>query len=121
MRVFICAIAFLSLSCARHVTHASSAPGVPYGAVAKVNTEDLARDPVLSAEFHQFQEIDVMAKLAGYIKQINVDGSVGGMGCESAAAHRRSPGVWANSPCPRTSSDYSSMEPSAPLCPKDSR
>jgi RND family efflux transporter MFP subunit len=73
MRVYVCAIAVLSVSCARHETHASSPPGVPYAAVAKVTTEDLTRNLVLTAEFHPFQEIDVMAKVAGYIKQINVD------------------------------------------------
>jgi RND family efflux transporter MFP subunit len=73
MRVFVCAIAVFSVSCARHETHASSPPAVAYAAVAKVTTDDLARNLVLTAEFHPFQEIDVMAKVAGYIKQINVD------------------------------------------------
>ena len=66
-------MAVLCISCARHETHASSAPAIPYAAVAKVTTEDLARNLVLTAEFHPFQEIDVMAKVAGYVKQINVD------------------------------------------------
>ena len=42
-------------------------------AVAKVSTEDLSHGMVLTAEFKPFQEVDVMAKVAGYIKQINVD------------------------------------------------
>jgi RND family efflux transporter MFP subunit len=41
--------------------------------VAKVVTEDLSRALVLTAEFKPYQEVDVMAKVAGYIKQINVD------------------------------------------------
>jgi RND family efflux transporter MFP subunit len=42
-------------------------------AVAKVSTEDLSHGLVLTAEFKPFQEVDVMAKVAGFIKQINVD------------------------------------------------
>jgi RND family efflux transporter MFP subunit len=49
---------------------ASDAPTV---AVAKAGTEDLSHDIVLTAEFKPFQEIDVMAKVAGYVKKINVD------------------------------------------------
>jgi RND family efflux transporter MFP subunit len=46
---------------------------IPTVAVAKVTTEDLSRELVLTAEFKPFQEVDVMAKVAGYIKKINVD------------------------------------------------
>jgi RND family efflux transporter MFP subunit len=49
---------------------ASDAPTV---AVAKTGTEDLSHDIVLTAEFKPFQEIEVMAKVAGYVKKINVD------------------------------------------------
>ena len=42
-------------------------------AVAKVTREDLAHDIVLTAEFKPYQEVDVMAKEAGYIKSIRVD------------------------------------------------
>jgi RND family efflux transporter MFP subunit len=48
----------------------SEAPTV---AVAKAGTENLAHDMVLTAEFKPYQEIDVMAKVAGYVKKINVD------------------------------------------------
>ena len=48
----------------------SEAPTV---AVAKAKTEDMSRGLVLTAEFKPFQEIDVMAKVAGYVKKINVD------------------------------------------------
>ena len=41
--------------------------------MAKVTTEDLTRNLVLTAEFKPFQEVDVMAKVAGYVKEINVD------------------------------------------------
>jgi RND family efflux transporter MFP subunit len=42
-------------------------------AAAKASVEDLSHGIVLTAEFRPFQEIDVMAKVAGYVKKINVD------------------------------------------------
>jgi RND family efflux transporter MFP subunit len=45
----------------------------PVVAVVKAATEDLSRELVLTAEFRPFQEVDVMAKVAGYVKNINVD------------------------------------------------
>jgi len=42
-------------------------------AVAKTTIEDLSRDLVLTAEFRPFQEVDLMAKVAGYVKVIYVD------------------------------------------------
>jgi len=53
-----------------HETRDASGPTVP---VARAALEDLSRDLVLTAEFRPFQEIDVMAKVAGYIKEIRVD------------------------------------------------
>jgi RND family efflux transporter MFP subunit len=62
-------------SCSRNgkveaVADPSDAPTV---AVAKVTAENLSHDLALTAEFKPFQEVDVMAKVAGYIKNINVD------------------------------------------------
>jgi multidrug efflux pump subunit AcrA (membrane-fusion protein) len=48
----------------------AEAPVVP---VAQIKTDNLARTLTLTAEFKPYQEVDVMAKVAGYIKQINVD------------------------------------------------
>ena len=42
-------------------------------AVAKAVRQNLARNLVLTAEFEPFQEVDVMAKVAGYVKNIYVD------------------------------------------------
>ena len=42
-------------------------------AVAKATVEDLSRGMILTAEFRPFQEVDVMAKVAGYVKKIYVD------------------------------------------------
>src|SRR5690348_1445471 len=51
-------------------TGSSEVPTVP---VARVTTESLSRGLVLTAEFKPYQEVDVMAKIAGYIRKINVD------------------------------------------------
>lgn len=48
-------------------------PGLLTVAVAKAAPQDMSRDLVLTGEFKPFQEIDVMAKVAGYVKNINVD------------------------------------------------
>jgi RND family efflux transporter MFP subunit len=42
-------------------------------AVARVNTEDLARQVELSGEFRPYQAVEVHAKVAGYLKDIYVD------------------------------------------------
>jgi RND family efflux transporter MFP subunit len=47
-----------------------STPVVP---VAKAGRSDLSRDIVLTAEFQPYQEVDVMAKVSGYVKSIQVD------------------------------------------------
>jgi RND family efflux transporter MFP subunit len=52
---------------------ASAASEIPTVAVAKVATADLSRDLILTAEFKPFQEVDVMAKVSGYVKEIRVD------------------------------------------------
>jgi RND family efflux transporter MFP subunit len=54
----------------------SSAPPavvIPTVPVAIAGPASLENDLVLSAEFRPFQEVDVMAKIAGYVKAINVD------------------------------------------------
>ncbi|HJZ80203.1 MAG TPA: efflux RND transporter periplasmic adaptor subunit [Pyrinomonadaceae bacterium] len=42
-------------------------------AVARVERKDLSQGLTLAAEFRPFQEIDLHAKVAGYLKEINVD------------------------------------------------
>ncbi len=65
---------FASISCTkqREVEATGNAPP-PGVAVAKAVTRDLSHTLVLTAEFKPFQEIDVMAKVAGYVKTISVD------------------------------------------------
>ena len=72
---FVGLCALLTFSCAPRDTGEAraAAPNLATVAVARVTTEDLAHDLVLTAEFKPFQEIDVMAKVAGYIKDIKVD------------------------------------------------
>jgi RND family efflux transporter MFP subunit len=45
----------------------------PAVAVVKVERHDLARDTEIAAEFRPFQEVEVHAKVAGFLKSIRVD------------------------------------------------
>ncbi len=58
----------------RRIARGGSRPtsGRP-SSVAKVARGDLSQALTLAAEFRPFQEIDVHAKVAGYVKSINVD------------------------------------------------
>ena len=63
-------------SCARATrveARSTSNADVPAVAVAKATNEDLSRGLVLTAEFRPFQEVEVMSKVAGYVKRIYVD------------------------------------------------
>ncbi|HUB81433.1 MAG TPA: efflux RND transporter periplasmic adaptor subunit [Bryobacteraceae bacterium] len=51
----------------------SPAPDARTVAVAKVTRADLSNGVNLTAEFEPFQEVDVMAKVSGYIRDIQVD------------------------------------------------
>ena len=50
-----------------------SMAAVPTVPVAVAGPANLENNLVLSAEFRPFQEVDVMAKIAGYVRMINVD------------------------------------------------
>jgi RND family efflux transporter MFP subunit len=62
-------------SCARSGGAEGTKPitDTPTVAVVKATRTDLSSGLVLTAEFAPYQEIDVMAKVSGYIRQINVD------------------------------------------------
>lgn len=63
-----------SVSCARSTaTEAPAAAEPPTVAVAEAKRVDVSSTLLLTAEFEPYQEIDVMAKVSGYVKQINVD------------------------------------------------
>jgi RND family efflux transporter MFP subunit len=57
-------------SCKSSAPQAAEVPSLPY---ATVEPATLADDLTLSAEFRPYQEVDVMAKIAGYVKEIRVD------------------------------------------------
>jgi RND family efflux transporter MFP subunit len=65
----------VSTSCSRSGAAAltQTAVDAPTVAVVKTTRTDLSSDLILTAEFAPYQEIDVMAKVSGYIRQINVD------------------------------------------------
>jgi RND family efflux transporter MFP subunit len=73
--VLVCLALIAAVSCTRQreVQATSTDSQLPTVAVAKAAPLDLSRSVVLTAEFKPFQEIDVLAKVAGYVKQINVD------------------------------------------------
>jgi RND family efflux transporter MFP subunit len=54
-------------------TAAAAAPVVPVVPVVRASDGDLQNDIVLTAEFTPYQTVDVMAKVAGYVKAIHVD------------------------------------------------
>ena len=66
------AVALVSAACAG--SHAAPAAAeAPTVSVAKVVRGDLSQTLTLASEFKPFQEIDVHAKVAGYVKTIYVD------------------------------------------------
>jgi RND family efflux transporter MFP subunit len=68
------AAALIDASCTRsHAQEAAIQSAAPIVAVSQAKLEDLSHSVVLTAEFKPFQEIDVMAKVAGYVKHIGVD------------------------------------------------
>lgn len=60
-------------ACGRQAAAQQPVTVAPIVAVAKVGTGDVAQAISIAAEFRPFQEIDVHAKVAGYLKKINVD------------------------------------------------
>ena len=73
--VLLCLVV-IACSCNRPGRVEAESPAradIPTVAVAKASTQELSRSLALTAEFKPFQEIDVMAKVAGYVKEIKVD------------------------------------------------
>ena len=67
---------FLLSSCGRgkdELASAAAPPDIATVAVAKAVNADLSRNLILTAEFKPYQEVDVMAKVSGYVKEIRVD------------------------------------------------
>jgi multidrug efflux pump subunit AcrA (membrane-fusion protein) len=57
----------------RAATRAANASTVPSVAVAWVTREDLYREITVPAEFRPYNEVDLHAKVSGYVQRINVD------------------------------------------------
>lgn len=70
------AVVLLSVSCASNEVASGDAPLAQQASVvpvANVERGNISDDITVTAEFTPYQEIDVMAKVAGYIRNINVD------------------------------------------------
>ncbi len=65
--------ALYSVSCSRPAPPSAQTAVAPVVAVERAVFEDLSRYETLAAEFRPYQEIDVHAKVAGYVKKIYVD------------------------------------------------
>ena len=63
----------LLASCSGDPAKGQSDAAAPTVAVAKAQRMDLSRAAVLTAEFRPFQEVDLHAKVAGYVKNMYVD------------------------------------------------
>jgi RND family efflux transporter MFP subunit len=75
--LLVCGLAFGISSCAKTSASSDQAanPGdaLPVVPVVKAARADLATELALTAEFEPFQQVDLMAKVSGYIRSIGVD------------------------------------------------
>jgi len=69
----IVAIALLATSKSGKANLVATAPATPSVAVVKVTREDLAREITIPAEFRPYTEVELHAKVSGYLQQMNVD------------------------------------------------
>jgi RND family efflux transporter MFP subunit len=71
---FGAALLAATAGCSRiHQTEADTSPLAPVVAVSPAATTEVSRTVVLTAEFRPFQEIEVLAKVAGYVRTMDVD------------------------------------------------
>ena len=62
------------LSCGEgHKADADDAANAPSAAVVKVTRGNIADNLEIASEFLPFQEVDVYAKVSGFIQKLNVD------------------------------------------------
>jgi RND family efflux transporter MFP subunit len=83
MRVLLAAlVAALLTSCSRSDAGSGKAPGTalsiapdapPIVPTVKATRMDMVNDLILTAEFEPFQQVDLMAKVSGYVRSIGVD------------------------------------------------
>jgi len=69
----ILALATLTASCGGQKTHANDTSNAPTAAVVKVERRDIASNLEIASEFLPYQEIDVYAKVSGYVQKLYVD------------------------------------------------
>jgi RND family efflux transporter MFP subunit len=74
----VTAFALATFSCNQAPVHDQGHPGDTTAPaqtveVTRVTRQDLSRGVTLTAEFKPYQEVEIHAKVAGYVKQINVD------------------------------------------------
>lgn len=69
----VAALGVSAAACSRTGAANQTAAELPTVAVAKVDRRDLAQTLTLAAEFRPFQEVDLHAKVAGYVRAIYVD------------------------------------------------
>ncbi len=74
LAVCTASLALFSTACSRSGNAAApDASSLPVVAVARVSRKDLARRFEIAAEFRPYQEINIYAKVPGYVKKIFVD------------------------------------------------
>src|SRR5512136_3126111 len=56
-----------------HQANADDAANAPSAAVIKVTRGNISDNLEIASEFQPFQEVDVFAKVSGYIQKLNVD------------------------------------------------
>lgn len=66
-------LAGAGLLCSCHGAPPQAAPSDPVVPIALAKTENLSNEMVLTAEFIPYQDVDVMAKVSGYVRNIRVD------------------------------------------------
>jgi RND family efflux transporter MFP subunit len=73
--VTLCAVGVAGgvAACARQAARAEAPPAAPTVAVAPVTRGDLSQVLTIAAGFRAYQEIELHAKVAGYVQNINVD------------------------------------------------
>src|ERR1700757_770328 len=58
---------------ASNTAHASTQPAIPRAVIAIVKREAVSNTLSVAGEFYPYQEVEIHAKVAGYIKKISVD------------------------------------------------
>jgi multidrug efflux pump subunit AcrA (membrane-fusion protein) len=69
----LAAIALAGAACSGSRASAARVADTPTVAVARIDRGDIAQSLTIAAEFRPFQEIEVHAKVAGFLKSISVD------------------------------------------------